>query len=71
MNAGDLTDVNTFFTQAGDDVWKLVSFYTGPTGPSCTMENLDTGELLNFGMDALTAAGFRKINMTKELDDAS
>ena len=59
MKASDL-DMDTFYTTTGKDIWKMVGFYTTP---SCTIENVDTKETMNFGMNGLTAKSFHRIEM--------
>ena len=61
MNSSDLKK-EAYFTTNGKDVWELESYYLVP---SCTMVNLKTGDRMNFGMGALTAASFKKIEMPK------
>jgi hypothetical protein len=57
MTANDLK-VGGFFTTNGSDVWKLESYFDGP---SCTLRNLETQEVQTFGMNGLTAEEFRKL----------
>ena len=59
MNSSDLMS-NSFFTTNGKDIWKLQSFFTGP---SCEMLNLENGKKETFGMNGLTARNFHKIKM--------
>lgn len=44
-----------FFTKDGNDVYKLESFYSGP---SCTLVNMETGEKINFGIGSRIGAEF-------------
>jgi len=57
MNSGDLKP-NAFFTTNGADLWILGTFCLTPT---CELTNITTGAVERFGMDGLTADGFRKI----------
>ena len=59
MNSNDLKP-ESFFTTNGKDIWKLESFCMTP---SCTLKNLETGDVENFGMDGLTAKRFQRITM--------
>lgn len=65
MNVNDLRDetINLYFTTNGTDIWKLKSFFDGP---SCTMENMETKEKSTFGMNGLTAQEFHRIQMPEE-----
>lgn len=62
MNVNDLRDetIYLYFTTDGTDVWKLKSFFDGP---SCTLENVETKETSIFGMGGLTAKEFHRIQM--------
>jgi len=59
MDSRDL-ELHALFTTDGKDVWKLESYYNGP---SCNVKNIETGEVRNFGMDGHTARNFHKIKM--------
>lgn len=61
MTSNDL-EVGAFFTTNGKDIWKLESYYETP---SCSLKNLETGEIADFGMGGLTAQDFHKIQMPK------
>ena len=37
--------------------------------PSCRIKNMETGEILDFGIGGLTAGGFQPIEMDKALED--
>lgn len=61
MNSNDL-DVGGFFTTNGTDIWKLKAFYSEP---SCKLENVETKEIVNFGMGGITSKEFHRIQMPK------
>lgn len=57
MNVNDLKP-GALFTTNGLDAWKMESCYLMP---SCTIKNLETGEVMNFGMGGLTAQNFKPL----------
>lgn len=59
MDSSDL-EGGAKFTTDGKDIWILRSHYLGP---SCDLENLETGEKQNFGMGGFTAQSFHRIEM--------
>lgn len=59
MNASDLR-LGKFFTTDGTDIWELGTYFDGP---SCTLENLKTGDKETFGMGGLTAQRFKEVIM--------
>lgn len=59
MNSDHL-EVDALFTTNGKDVWKLKSYFDGP---SCILRNLETGKEEEFGMGGLTADSFKPLKM--------
>ena len=57
MNASDL-EKTPYFTTDGKDMWVRVCYYMSP---SCTMRNVQTGQVENFGMNGLTAERFHPV----------
>jgi len=55
MNINDLTLDNLFTPDNGKTVWRLIGFCMEPT---CTLRNLETGEIENFGIGGLTSKSF-------------
>ena len=52
-----------FFTTNGKDIWRLESYFDGP---SCTLENMDNkSQVETFGMNGHTARRFHRIEMPK------
>ena len=66
MDSGDLGP-DTFFTTDGKDIWKLDSYYTGP---SCTLKNIETGDTKTFGMRCTIAESFHRITIPHIVVDA-
>lgn len=62
MTANDL-EGEALFTIDGKDVWKLQGFFIDP---SCTLKNLETGELQTFGMNGLTAQAFKRLTTRQD-----
>jgi len=57
VTATDL-EGEALFTTNGKDVWRLMFYYSEP---SCSLKNLETGEIQNFGMSGLTAESFKRL----------
>jgi hypothetical protein len=57
MTANDL-EGEALYTTDGKDCWKMLGYFTMP---SCTLKNLETGELQTFGMGGLTAESFKRL----------
>lgn len=57
MTADDM-EGEALYTTNGKDCWKMQFFYSGP---SCSLKNLETGEIQNFGMGGLTAETFKRL----------
>jgi len=55
-------EVGAFFTTNGKDIWKLVSYFVGP---SCKLKNVETGKEEHFGIEGFTAKQFIRIEMPK------
>ncbi len=63
MDINDIGDLPVFFTTDGKDIWTLESYFNEP---SCTLKNLRTGALDEFGLSSLAALSYRKIKMPKK-----
>lgn len=59
MNTSDLKTPG-YFTKNGNDIWKLESFCLEPT---CTLKNIETGEISSFGIGGLISESFHPITM--------
>lgn len=59
MKQSDL-EVGAFFTTGHFDIWKMDSFCLSPT---CTLKNLETGQVMSFGINGLSADDFEKVAM--------
>lgn len=57
MDSNDL-EGEALFTTNGKDAWKMQGYFSGP---SCTLKNLETGEVQTFGMNGLTAQSFKRL----------
>lgn len=57
MTASDF-EGRGLYTTDGKDCWQMQHYFMVP---SCTLKNLETGEIQTFGVNGLTADTFKKL----------